>query len=94
MKKFCTFVLALAFVVGAVGVAGAQEKPKKTPEERFAALDKDGDKKLTEAEFIGKAEGDRAENAKKRFKRFDKDADGSVTLEEFKAGQPKPKPAK
>jgi Ca2+-binding EF-hand superfamily protein len=94
MKKLCTLLLTLAFVAGAVGTVAAQEKPKKTPEERFAALDKDGDKKLSEQEFIGKAAADKAENAKKRFKRFDKDSDGSVTLEEFKAGQAKPKAAK
>lgn len=90
MKKFITLVLALTLVVGPVGIGMAQQK-KKTPEERFAALDKNGDKKLSEEEFIGKAEGDKAEAAKKRFKKVDKDGDGSVSLEEFKAGQPKPK---
>lgn len=69
-------------------------KPKKTPEDRFKALDENGDGKISEAEFVGKREGDKADKAKKAFAKKDKDSDGNLTMEEFApAKKPKQKKA-
>ena len=87
MKKL--FVMAL--VLGCALPLIAQEKKGGTPEEQFAKMDKDSDKKVTLAEFKGKREGDKATKAEERFKSLDKDKDGSLTLEEFKAGAKKKK---
>jgi Ca2+-binding EF-hand superfamily protein len=61
------------------------DKPKRDPEAMFKALDKDSDGSLTEAEFLGKRDGDKATKAKELFAKLDKDKDSKVTLEEFKA---------
>jgi hypothetical protein len=63
--------------------AAMAAKPKKSPEQRFARLDKDGDKKLTEEEFIGKKTDEAKSKAEKRFSRLDKDKDHSLSFEEF-----------
>ena len=67
------------------------EKAKKTPQDRFNALDTDGNKKISLAEFVGKREGDKKAKAEKYFKKRDKDSSGDLTLEEV---TPKKKPAK
>jgi hypothetical protein len=67
---------------------GAPEKPQRTPEERFARLDKNGDKSVSFDEYKGKRE---EAQAKTQFDRQDADKDGKLTLEEFKA---KPKKEK
>jgi hypothetical protein len=54
-------------------------------------MDKDGDKKLSLDEFIGKKKDDMKEKATKRFSKLDKDSDEFLSLEEFKAGQKKKK---
>jgi Ca2+-binding EF-hand superfamily protein len=65
----------------------AADKPKgeQDPEAVFKRMDKNSDGKITLEEFLGKREGDKAEQGKKAFARLDKDSDGNVTLEEFKA---------
>ena len=83
-------LLALALIVGMflplVGT-GAQEKKGKSPEERFAALDKNGDKKLSKDEYLAQYTDDtKKEKAGPRFDGWDKDKDGFLSLEEFKAG--------
>lgn len=84
MHKFfsiLTFsVLASLFVAPAL----AQDKPKPNPEEVFKKLDKDGDGSLSEVEFIGKRDGDKATKAKEQFAKKDVNKDGKLSLEEFK----------
>jgi hypothetical protein len=60
-------------------------KPKKSPEQRFAKADKNGDQKLSLEEFVGKRTDEKKEKATKRFGKLDKDGDKSLSLEEFKA---------
>jgi hypothetical protein len=85
-----TAVLALA-LIGATAYAADPAKPKKSPEDRFAKADKDGDKKLSLEEFLGKRSGDAKEKATKRFEKGDKDGDKSLSLDEFKGLQKKAK---
>lgn len=68
----------------------SSEKPKRTPEEIFAKLDKDGNKSLSKDEFMAskKAQQD-PEKAAKKFGKLDADGNGSVSLDEFKAGAAK-----
>ena len=87
MKKF----LALALVAGICMPVMAQEKKAKSPEEQFAAMDKNGDKKLSKEEYVGAAEGEKKTKKEDNFKRLDKNSDGSIDLDEFKAGAAKKK---
>ncbi len=89
MSKVICFLLATVFVFGASVGVGAEDKKKKDPKEVFAKLDKNGDDKVSEEEFVGKKTGEKAEKAKKAFARKDKDKDGSLTLEEFSAKKKK-----
>ena len=68
-----------------------REKPKKTPQDRFNAVDTDGNKKISLAEFVGKREGDKKAKAEAIFKKRDKDSSGDLTLDEV---TPAKKPAK
>ncbi|HZN33263.1 MAG TPA: EF-hand domain-containing protein [Pirellulaceae bacterium] len=83
LKKICLVALAAALVLPVLGTA--QEKKGKTPEEQFADLDKNGDKKLSKEEYVANREGEKKTKAEERFAAADKDKDGSLTLEEFKA---------
>ena len=91
MKKVGLMAVAFAVGFGLCGISGVaqEQKQKRTPEEAFARMDANGDKKLSVEEFVGKREAEKATKAKDQFKRLDKDNDGFVTLEEFKAGQKK-----
>jgi len=83
MKK----ILALALVAGMfmpLMSGGAQEKKGKTPEERFAALDKNSDKKLSKEEFLATVADDKKDKGGMRFDMADKDKDGFLSLEEYK----------
>ena len=89
MRRLIACMFASFVVLGllAVPTRAADDKPMPTPEEMFKKKDKDGDGKLTEAEFLGKqADPEKVEKAKARFKKLDKDSDGSLSLEEFVAG--------
>lgn len=93
MSRMLIAVLAASLVVGSAlgAMADDEKKPKKSPAERFAALDANKDEKLTAEEFVSKRKNDDQKKAgAKRFKKLDKDRDGSLTLEEFKT-PPKPK---
>jgi hypothetical protein len=87
--------LALAIVLPAVVFAAKADKKKAdTPAETFAAMDKDGNGVLTQAEYTAAVKerlGD--EGAAKRFAEMDKNADGKLSKEEFgvTAEQPKRK---
>jgi hypothetical protein len=83
MKK----ILAIALVAGMfmpLMTGGAQEKKGKTPEERFAALDKNSDKKLSEEEFLATVADDKKDKAKTRFSTADKNGDKFLSIEEYK----------
>jgi hypothetical protein len=85
MKK----ILALSLIAGMFTplMTGAQEKKLKSPEARFAALDKNGDKKLNKQEYLAQYTDDtKKEQAGLRFDRLDDDKDGFLSLYEFKAG--------
>ena len=88
MRKLFSLLTVLAVVFSLTAVSQAADKADKKdrdPEAQFKMRDKDNDGNLTEAEFLGKLEGDKATKAKELFARLDKDKDGKVTLEEFKA---------
>lgn len=88
MRKLICGLSALAIALGlSFSSSFAADKPKgeRDPEAMFKRLDKNGDGKLTETEFLGKRTGEEAEKAKAQFKRLDKNSDGAVTLEEYKA---------
>lgn len=82
------FVVAMAFTLLAVD-SPAQDKGKgkkgRDPAEMIKKRDKDGDGKLSLAEFTEGLEGERLTRAQGFFKRIDKDSDGFVTLEELKS---------
>lgn len=88
MKRVVCTALALAFALSA-GLVSADEKPKRSPEEQFKRRDKDADGKLSLAEFVGKATGEKATKAETQFKKKDKNSDGFVSLEEFLPKKPK-----
>lgn len=92
MVRSMSYLVAAALVLSSFGsLAFAKpDKPAKSPEERFSKLDKDGDKKLSLEEFIGKKTDEAKEKATKRFAKLDSDSDKSLSLDEFKAGA-KPK---
>lgn len=84
MKK----ILALTLVAGLfvpVMMTGAQEKKGKSPEERFAALDKNSDKKLSKEEFLAPLDAEKKDKAGNRFDMADKDSDKFLSLDEYKA---------
>lgn|GEM_PF-1235260 len=91
MKKLSLVALALvgmfAWNAGAYAQKGGEKPDLDT---QFKRLDKDSDGKLTEEEFVGKREGEKADKAKAQFKKLDKNSDGSLSLEEFKT-RPKKK---
>ena len=66
-------------------------KAKKTPQDRFNALDEDGNKKVSKAEFVGKREGEKKDKAEKIFDKLDGDSSGDLTVAEL---TPAKKPAK
>jgi Ca2+-binding EF-hand superfamily protein len=83
MKK----ILAVALVAGMfmpILSGGAQEKKGKSPEERFAALDKNNDKKLSKEEFLAPIADEKKGKAGDRFDAGDKNKDGFLSLEEYK----------
>lgn len=82
-------VLASALALPAVSFAakGDAKKNGKAPA-GFAAIDKDSDGNLTEAEFVAAMEGRGNDTAaKKRFSALDKDNNGKVSKDEFEAGR-------
>ena len=82
MKKLCVSLAALAVFTGSFAMA--QEKKEQTPEQRFARLDKNSDKKLSFDEFKGKKTDAAETRAKTQFDKADKDKDSALSLEEFK----------
>lgn len=95
MRKWFTgcaaAVVMLSLGVPVVSLADDAEANAKI-EAQFSRMDKDGNKQLSEAEFVGKRDGDAATRAKNRFKKLDADGNGTVSLDEFKAGMKPRKP--
>jgi Ca2+-binding EF-hand superfamily protein len=89
MRKLFSLLAVASLALGVAAPSIAADKPKpaeKTPAERFKALDKDADGSVSEAEFIGKATGEKADKGKAAFAKRDANKDGKLSLEEFSAG--------
>jgi len=97
MMKLLSMVLVAMLTVSLAGSAWAAEGAKKkeggakgegkkvSVEDRFAKMDKNGDKKLELAEFMGRATSEETKKEReKQFAEMDKDKDKAVTLEEMK----------
>jgi Ca2+-binding EF-hand superfamily protein len=85
MKKILVAMLVCGmFMPLMLGGAKAQEKKGKTPEERFAALDKNNDKKLSKEEYLAPLADEKKEKGTARFEMADKNKDGFLSLEEYK----------
>jgi len=89
-----TTTLAMAALAAGLATASAQDqsgdKPKATPEAKFAKMDADHDGKVSKAEFMGtKRAQEDPEKAAKKFDSLDANKDGSLSLDEFKAGAAK-----
>jgi Ca2+-binding EF-hand superfamily protein len=90
LKKFCLVAVAAAMMLPVLGTA--QEKKGKTAEERFAALDKNSDKKLSKEEFVATiTDAEKKTKAEARFGTIDKDKDGFLSLAEYTEGTMKKK---
>lgn len=86
MIRFVGALVAVVLLGGVALAADADDKPKVSPEKRFGRMDKDGDKKLSLEEFVGKKTDEMKEKATKRFGKLDKDDDDFLSLEEYLAG--------
>jgi Ca2+-binding EF-hand superfamily protein len=83
LKKICVLAVVAGMFLPVLGTA--QEKKGKTPEERFAALDKNSDKKVSKEEYLAQyTDAEKKTKAETRFATADKDKDGNLTLDEFK----------
>ena len=88
MKQLLCVMLAAAMSFGASGIAVGAGK-KKDQDAAFKKLDKNGDKKISLEEFVGKKTGEKKTKAEKRFKKRDKNNDNFLSLEEFKGKKKK-----
>ncbi len=85
-----TTKIARAALAAGLATASAQDqsgdKPKATPEARFAKMDTDHDGKVTKEEFMGTKRGqENPEKAAQKFGSMDSDKNSSISLDEFKA---------
>lgn len=83
MKKILAFTLVAGMFLPVL-MTGAQEKKGKSPEERFAALDKNSDKKLSKEEYLAPLDAEKKDKGGNRFDMGDKNKDGFLSLEEYK----------
>ena len=89
-----TLCAALALTLAAsAGFAQEAAAPDATPEQKFKAMDKDGDGALTIQEYVGDKVGEEATEARADFSKKDVNKDGKLTLAECKAAD-KEEPAK
>jgi hypothetical protein len=83
LSLFCLLTLAI-LAIGLASSPQAHAAPTTQFEEkRFAKLDTNGDKKLSEEEFVGEKAGKSATKAKKEFVTLDKNGNKSLTFNEF-----------
>ena len=99
MMRLLTMLLAAVFALSVAGTTWAADEAKKkeggekkpaakkvSPEERFKAMDKDKDGKLSFDEFKGRATKEETiKEREKQFAEMDTDKDKAVSLEEMKA---------
>lgn len=88
MKSMFIWTTALTLLVTAVASAADAQRvsrKRKATDWRFREMDANGDKRLTETEFIGEAKKEAREKAKREFMSFDRDRNHVITHEEFKA---------
>jgi Ca2+-binding EF-hand superfamily protein len=81
-----TWMLLLAILasgVTATAEAQSSQKKRKVIDFVFHELDTNGDKQLSEHEFVGKKSGEGKEQARKQFRSFDRDRDRSLTHKEY-----------
>ena len=83
-------VLIAAIALPVTGFAAKGERRKKNADAAaipaFAAVDKNGDDSVTEAEFVAANDKLGADAAKTRFGLLDKNSDGKLSKEEYAAG--------
>ena len=85
MKSTLFWLSALVvFVVGAAHVPEVQASTEEALYKTFGKLDFNGDKRLSEHEFVGEKGGRARTKARKRFRMLDDNGDGSLTPHEFK----------
>ena len=82
-RLLCAFLAAVLLFGVTLTANAAPEKKKPDPAEQFKKLDANSDGKVSEAEFVGKKTGEKADKAKAAFAKKDKNGDGSLTMEEF-----------
>lgn len=100
IKAAVVFFAVFAFALSGLALAQDAAKPAKQTkaakkcEDRFKAMDTNGDGFVTLDEFIGKCK--KCDKAKKeaKFKAKDANGDGKLTLDEFCAKKPKAKKEK
>ena len=94
-KWIIATAVALPFILAVPAMA--QDKAAEKAAKMIKKLDKDGDDKVSEAEFKALAKGDADKEAKvlKKFKKLDANSDGFLTKEEIaKGGKKKKEPKK
>lgn len=88
-------VAALALPIAAFAAKGDKKKEKPDALPSFTSVDKDGDKSVTEDEFVAANKEKLGETgAKSRFAMLDKNHDGKLTQEEYNAPSSEKKPRK
>jgi hypothetical protein len=81
MKSILFWMLGLAvFAIGVGSAVEAQAVPKSVNNERFNKLDANGDKRLSEQEYIGSKSGEAKTKARKQFRRLDLDSDSKLSF--------------
>lgn len=87
LKSSLTVVLTIVLLTsGLFTVVTAQPKTKKRQptDFQFRELDKNGDKQISEAEFLGEKTKNARDNARILFTSLDQDRSGHLSGEEFK----------
>lgn len=85
-KRLVLATLATAIALPVVSFAAKGDRKKKDDAPAFAAVDKDSDGTVTQAEYVEALKGKLGEEvAKAQFAKLDKDSNGKLTKEEFGA---------
>jgi Ca2+-binding EF-hand superfamily protein len=85
MKSVFSRVLTGLILAVAIATAcDAYAAPKSQYDEEFSKMDRNGDKRLSEQEFMGKTTGEAREKAKRKFKTLDRDDNKSLSVKEYR----------